>query len=72
MPATTKSKAIEVSEEIRLNMSTNVFSPVKGAITISIGVSEYMHGENLKVLLARADRALYISKNAGRNRVSSI
>ena len=39
-------------------------------VTISIGVSEYLSGENLiDPSLVRADRALYQAKNGGRNQV---
>jgi diguanylate cyclase (GGDEF)-like protein len=37
--------------------------------TFSVGVDEYRHGEPLSALMARADRALYAAKAAGRDRV---
>lgn len=40
-------------------------------IYVSIGVAQYQHGEELQELLARADKALYKAKNAGRNQVIS-
>ncbi|MSP88107.1 MAG: diguanylate cyclase [Alphaproteobacteria bacterium] len=39
------------------------------AATVSLGVAALGAGENEAGLLARADRALYQAKNAGRNRV---
>ena len=39
------------------------------AITISIGVAEYLDGETLDTLIERADQALYQAKQQGRNRV---
>jgi len=39
------------------------------AVTASIGVAWYRHGESLQQLLARADEALYRAKHLGRNRV---
>lgn len=38
-------------------------------LTVSIGVSLHVRGEDVAVTLARADRALYRAKAAGRNRV---
>lgn len=40
------------------------------SVTISLGVTSYHAGESASELIARADRALYASKTAGRNRVS--
>ena len=38
-------------------------------ITISVGVAERQPGETRDALIARADEALYVAKNSGRNRV---
>jgi diguanylate cyclase (GGDEF)-like protein len=38
-------------------------------ITISVGVAERRAGETRDALIARADEALYVAKNSGRNRV---
>jgi diguanylate cyclase len=40
-----------------------------GAITMSFGVTQYMPGETLESLVARADKLLYKAKEQGRNRV---
>jgi diguanylate cyclase (GGDEF)-like protein len=40
-------------------------------VTVSIGVAEFDgEAEKIEETLARADRALYAAKNAGRNRVA--
>ncbi|MCX7823016.1 MAG: diguanylate cyclase [Syntrophobacterales bacterium] len=41
-------------------------------VTASFGVTEYSLGENLDSLLSRADRALYMAKKSGKNRVVSL
>ena len=41
-----------------------------GAVTVSIGVAEYLRGEGPGAFIERADAALYASKRAGRDRVS--
>ena len=40
-----------------------------GAITMSFGVTQYIPGETLEALVARADKLLYNAKEQGRNRV---
>ncbi|PHS70254.1 MAG: GGDEF domain-containing protein [Methylophaga sp.] len=42
-----------------------------GAITMSFGVARYFPSEGVESFLQRADRALYMSKDKGRNRVSA-
>ncbi len=38
-------------------------------ITLSAGVTEYQKGENISELIERVDKALYVAKNEGRNRI---
>ena len=40
-----------------------------GKVTMSVGIAEYRPGEALDELVERADRALYMAKRTGRNRV---
>jgi PleD family two-component response regulator len=39
-------------------------------VTISIGVTEYEPLEDMTTFIRRADEAMYLSKQNGRNRVS--
>ena len=41
------------------------------SITVSIGVGQFQFGEAIADLIERCDRALYLAKKAGRNRVVS-
>ncbi|MEM7272720.1 MAG: GGDEF domain-containing protein [Actinomycetota bacterium] len=58
--------------EAATRMRDALTAPVKtGAavipVTCSIGLTEYGDGESLRTVLARADRALYVTKAAGRD-----
>ena len=56
-------------------MENENFSPNNGedvTITISIGVTEYLKGEEISSFVERADKAMYMSKGKGRNTVSTI
>ncbi|MGR8920603.1 MAG: GGDEF domain-containing protein [Gammaproteobacteria bacterium] len=63
-----------VAEAIRSSIERGrVYNPKTGEeirrITISVGVTEIVHGESIDTTIARADEALYRAKEAGRNRV---
>lgn len=60
--------SMSVAEKIRNKLMLNTFEKV-GTVTASFGCSQYVPGENLDLLLKRADTALYIAKCNGRNRV---
>jgi len=58
-------KAVERKEVINRSTGDNL-----GQITISLGVSEYEDGDVAEDVIRRADRALYKSKDNGRNQIS--
>ncbi len=68
LPGYTVQRAAEFAEKIRRNLEQGHWEHVP--ITVSIGVAHYHIGDQAKELLERADRALYASKNAGRNCVT--
>jgi len=74
LPGTTRDAAIIVAERIRAHVE-KALVPCDGenlGVTISIGIAEFKPGQDRdnKSLIERADKALYLSKATGRNRVS--
>lgn len=63
--------AVEAAERIRLAVKAQgtVVDGTSLAVTITFGVAEYYPGESLEELIARADRAMYQGKKAGRDMV---
>jgi len=67
--------ALAVGEQIRSYFETRKWvkkdsGGTIGTITISIGASLYRKGESAESFIQRADKALYMSKNNGRNQVT--
>jgi two-component system cell cycle response regulator len=75
MPDTKLSIARIVGERIREAVASAPFPIEQGAraipVTVSIGVAASGLGDTPDALFKRADRALYLSKNSGRNRVTA-
>jgi diguanylate cyclase (GGDEF)-like protein len=75
LPETGGEEAGTVAQRIRAALEAERFTPVDGKkvkITISIGVTEYQPKEELSTFIQRADRAMYRSKQKGRNMVSML
>lgn len=68
LPNTDGTAASNVAETLRTRCSSVVDTP--SLVTVSIGVATSMPEDSGAALLARADRALYASKQKGRNRVT--
>jgi diguanylate cyclase (GGDEF)-like protein len=74
LQATPIKTALEVAERIRTTVETNsfVFENTRIPVTISVGVASRLENENdWEKLFKRADEALYISKQSGRNQVTA-
>ena len=65
-------EAFQVAEKIRTSVETYPFEKnvVCFTPTISVGVSALKAGDTMSTIFDRADKALYLSKKAGRNKVS--
>jgi diguanylate cyclase (GGDEF)-like protein len=75
LPETSAEEARTVAQRIRLALEAERFTPVPGrrvTNTISIGVTEYCPIEDMTTFIRRADEAMYVSKQNGRNRVSVV
>ena len=71
LPETGIREAENVAEHIRVEIEKFIFSVVKQK-TGSFGVSEYLKGDNEQSIVIRADKALYKSKENGRNQINSL
>jgi diguanylate cyclase (GGDEF)-like protein len=63
--------ALEKAEHFRKLVENHHFKEA-GQLTASFGVTDLQPGDNIDLLLNRADKGLYLSKNSGRNKVSMI
>ncbi len=73
LPETAADEARPVAQRIRVALEAEKFFPPSGlevSNTISIGVTEYQPAEAMASFIKRADQAMYMSKQNGRNRVS--
>jgi diguanylate cyclase (GGDEF)-like protein len=67
--------AVNAAERIRKQISAQEFltstnETVK--ITVSVGACQFEPGEEMKGFVKRVDKAMYVAKQEGKNRVSSL
>lgn len=75
LPETKLKKACVVGARIKDNISSQAFEPEPGKkqkVTVSIGATELVPGEDFVSFIRRADKALYKSKETGRNKLTYI
>jgi len=70
-PDVTLDGAMQAANKLRQLVSEQEMMPGL-TITCSFGVTEYQPGDSIEHVFARIDNALYMAKNAGRNRVERI
>lgn len=68
LQATTKKEAGVLAEKIRQSVQSYKFTQA-GKITISLGVTQFIHTQNKDDLIHKVDEALYDAKESGRNKV---
>jgi diguanylate cyclase (GGDEF)-like protein/hemerythrin-like metal-binding protein len=71
VPHTDQEGALALAEKLRAAFAAESH-PVAGTVTASFGVAEWQVGEQLSEWFKRVDRALYVAKNGGRNRVAKM
>lgn len=76
LPDTSTEEAKQIAERIRATLDASRIKignefPVEIHVTISIGISPLLLGDNIEALLHRADQALYKAKGNGRNRIET-
>lgn len=75
LPETGLPKACVVGARIKDNISSRIFEPEPGkkkSVTVSIGATELVDGEDFRSFISRTDKALYKSKETGRNKLTYI
>lgn len=73
LPETKLEDARNIAERLRLLVENTPLEtdigPIKTTISIGIALTERTHSVTIEQLLSRADRAMYLAKRSGRNRV---
>jgi diguanylate cyclase (GGDEF)-like protein len=69
LPGTEENGAKILAEKLKEKLSKNLSEKLKHNITVSIGVAQSLEDENFSACLTRADKALYLAKENGRNKV---
>ncbi len=73
LPDTNAQEARTVAERIRQKIAAEKHCAGEATqltVTISVGVTAYINGEQVADLVQRADQAMYVSKKEGRDRVT--
>lgn len=72
LPRTTLEAALEVAERLRQGVAQSpLLQTPRVQTTVSIGAATFAPGQTVGDLLTKADAAVYVAKNAGRDQVHS-
>jgi diguanylate cyclase (GGDEF)-like protein len=78
LPETSIDEAAVVARRIQVSVASQPFYPLYPHpgdpvhISVSIGTTQFFPGEKVSSFVRRADKAMYLSKQNGRNQVSSL
>ena len=75
LPETKLQKACLVGNRIKDSIRSQIFEPEPGtktSVTVSLGATELVKGEDFRTFIDRADKAMYKSKDTGRNKLTYI
>lgn len=73
LPETSCDAALTVAERIKESISSETLDFINDSrVTVSIGVTEYSEMDTVSDLVKRADHAMYIAKQKGRNRIAHL
>ena len=61
--------AMRIAERVRAAVEASVGAEDEPLVTVSLGVAAFVPGLSVDAILDRADRALYVAKDNGRNRL---
>jgi diguanylate cyclase (GGDEF)-like protein/PAS domain S-box-containing protein len=74
LPETPARYAWVIAERLRIKLKNQVLSPVQGDkahVTASIGITEYVPGEEVPEFIKRADKGMYLAKQRGKDQICS-
>jgi diguanylate cyclase (GGDEF)-like protein len=72
LPGADSARAMTMAEHLRRKIETEcrTVEGIEVALTVSIGVAECNAADTVASLIKRADKAMYVAKHGGRNRVA--
>lgn len=74
LPHTDLQEATKLSERLRLKISNAICYPKENeplTVTVSIGISQFINSDvKMNMVLSRADKAMYLSKQQGKNQTT--
>ena len=76
LPATKLNNAYIIAEQIRKRMGSKELKVIRTGqildkVTVSVGIAEIHEGDEIGSVVERADQALYLAKNTGRDNVKA-